>query len=49
RIFVHRILEGKGFHRIERDAPAIISLPTGQGVLVHPSASESSIPTVLEG
>jgi predicted PurR-regulated permease PerM len=49
RIFVHRVLEGKGFHRIERDAPAIISLPTGDGVLVHPSASESSIPALLEG
>ncbi len=49
RIFVHRILEGKGFHRIEKDAPAIISLPTGDGVLVHPSASEVSIPTLLEG
>ncbi len=49
RIFVHRVLERKGFHRIERDAPAIISLPTGDGVLVHPSASEVSIPTLLEG
>jgi predicted PurR-regulated permease PerM len=49
RIFVHRVLEGKGFHRIEKDAPAIISLPTGDGVLVHPSASEVSIPTLLEG
>jgi predicted PurR-regulated permease PerM len=49
RIFVHRILEGKGFHRIEKDAPAIISLPTGDGVLVHPSASEVNIPALLEG
>ncbi len=49
RIFVHRVLEGRGFHRIERDAPAIISLPTGEGVLVHPSASDVSIPTLLEG
>jgi predicted PurR-regulated permease PerM len=49
RIFVHRVLEGKGFHRIEKDAPAIISLPMGDGVLVHPSASEVSIPAVLEG
>jgi predicted PurR-regulated permease PerM len=49
RIFVHRILEGKGFHRIVKDAPAIISLPTGDGVLVHPSASEVSIPAFLEG
>lgn len=49
RIFVHRVLEGKGFHRIERDAPAVISLATGDGVLVHPSASEVSIPALLEG
>lgn len=49
RIFVHRILEGKGFHRIVKDAPVIISLPTGDGVLVHPSASEVSIPALLEG
>jgi predicted PurR-regulated permease PerM len=49
RIFVHRILEGKGFHRIVKDAPAIISLPTGDGVLVHPSASKTSIPALLEG
>jgi predicted PurR-regulated permease PerM len=49
RIFIHRVLEGKGFHRIERDAPALISLPTGDGVLVHPSASEVSVPAVLEG
>ncbi|MEE9133259.1 MAG: AI-2E family transporter [Gemmatimonadota bacterium] len=49
RIFVHRVLEGKGFHRIEKDAPAIISLTTGDGVLVHPSASEVSIPSLLEG
>lgn len=48
RIFVHRILERKGFHRIERDAPAIISLATGNGVLVHPSTSEVSIPALLE-
>ncbi len=49
RIFVHRILEGRGFHRIVKDAPAIISLPTGDGVLVHPSTSDVSIPALLEG
>jgi hypothetical protein len=49
RIFVHRVLEGKGFHRIEKDAPAVISIPMGDGVLVHPSASETSIPALLEG
>ncbi len=49
RIFVHRVLEGKGFHRIEKDAPAVISIPVGEGVLVHPSAGETSIPALLEG
>jgi hypothetical protein len=49
RIFVHRVLEGKGFHRIEKDAPTIISLPMGDGVLVHPSAGDVSIPALLEG
>lgn len=48
RIYVHRILEGKGFHRIEEDAPVVISLPTGDGVLVHPSAAELSVPALLE-
>ena len=48
RIYVHRILEGKGFHRIEEDAPVVISLPTGDGVLVHPSAAELSVPSLLE-
>ncbi|MEE8550808.1 MAG: AI-2E family transporter [Gemmatimonadota bacterium] len=48
RIYVHRILEGRGFHQIEEDAPVIISLPTGDGVLVHPSAAETSIPSLLE-
>ena len=49
RIYVHRVLEGKGFHRIEQDAPVIISVPTGEGVIVHPSAAEVSIPSLLEG
>lgn len=48
RIYVHRILEKKGFHRIEQDAPLVISLPTGDGVLVHPSTAETSIPSLLE-
>ncbi len=48
RVYVHRILEGKGFHRIEEDAPVVISLPTGDGVLVHPSAADLSVPTLLE-
>ena len=49
RIYVHHVLEGKGFHRIEEDSPAIIGLPAGDGVIVHPSAFEVSIPSLLEG
>lgn len=48
RIYVHRILEGKGFHRIEEDAPLVISVPVGDGVLVHPSAVRTSVPAFLE-
>ncbi|HEU4561059.1 MAG TPA: AI-2E family transporter [Longimicrobium sp.] len=45
RIYVHRLLEGKGFRRFVRDAPTEIRLP--EGVLrVDPVAS--SIPAILE-
>jgi hypothetical protein len=45
RIYVHRLLEGKGFRRFVRDAPAEIRLP--ESVLrVAPGAV--SIPAILE-
>ena len=45
RIYVHRLLEGKGFRRFVRDAPTEIRLP--HGVLrVDPAAV--SIPAILE-
>lgn len=45
RIYVHRLLEGKGFRRFVRDAPTEIRLP--EGVLrVDPAVV--SIPTILE-
>ena len=46
RIYVHRLLEGKGFRRFVRDAPTEIRLP--EGVLrVDPAVV--SIPAILEG
>jgi len=45
RIYVHRLLEGKGFRRFVRDAPTEIRLP--EGVLrVDPAVV--SIPAILE-
>ena len=48
RVYVHRILEGKGFRRAIRDRPIEIRLPEEGTVLVHPSALESSVPALLE-
>lgn len=47
RIYVHRVLEGKGFRRALRDQPVEIRLPT-DGVLVHPSVGEGTLPAMLE-
>ena len=45
RIYVHRLLEGKGFRRFVRDAPTEIRLPEG-AVRVDPGGI--SIPGILE-
>jgi predicted PurR-regulated permease PerM len=45
RIYVHRLLEGKGFRRFVRDAPTEIRLPEG-AVRVEPGSI--SIPAILE-
>ena len=45
RIYVHRLLEGKGFRRFVRDAPSEIRLPEG-ALRIDPGAV--SIPTLLE-
>ncbi len=45
RIYVHRLLEGKGFRRFVRDAPTEIRLPEG-AVRVDPG--RISIPAILE-
>ena len=48
RIYVHRVLEGKGFRRAVRDQPVEVRLADDVPVLVHPAARESSIPALLE-
>ncbi|MFO7259866.1 MAG: AI-2E family transporter [bacterium] len=49
RIYVHRVLEGKGFRRAVRDQPVEVRLPAGEDVIVHPEAQQATLPTVLEG
>ena len=48
RIYVHRVLEGKGFRRAVRDQPVEVRLASDVPVLVHPAARETSIPALLE-
>jgi predicted PurR-regulated permease PerM len=47
RIYVHRLLEGKGFRRFVRDAPAEVRVPEGVA-RVDARAAELSIPALLE-
>jgi predicted PurR-regulated permease PerM len=47
RVYIHRVLEGKGFRRSVRDQPVDVHLPA-EGVLVHPSVGERTVPTMLE-
>jgi predicted PurR-regulated permease PerM len=46
-LYLHRILEGKGFRRVIRDSPVEIPLPR-EGVLIHPIARGASLPNFLE-
>jgi predicted PurR-regulated permease PerM len=48
RVYVHRILEGRGFRRAVRDRPVEIRLPEDGGALVHPAGRERTIPSILE-
>lgn len=49
RVYVHRVLEGKGFRRALRDRPIELRLPDdGQSVLIHPKAYEQTLPSILE-
>lgn len=47
RIYVHRLLEGKGFRRFVRDAPAEVRIPDGTAQ-VDPRLASLSIPGLLE-
>ena len=47
RIYIHRLLEGRGFRRTVRDAPVEIRLPRG-AVLAPAGAEGISVPAVLE-
>lgn len=48
RVYVHRVLEGKGFRRAIRDRPVELRLPEDGAVLIHPGAFETTIPAMLE-
>lgn len=48
RVYVHRVLEGKGFRRAIRDRPVELRLPDDTAVLIHPAAFETTIPAMLE-
>ncbi|MBV9773225.1 MAG: AI-2E family transporter [Gemmatimonadetes bacterium] len=47
RVYIHRLLEGRGFRRFVRDTAVEIRLPDS-ALLVHPSAAGLSIPALLE-
>jgi predicted PurR-regulated permease PerM len=49
RIYIHRVLEGKGFRKAVRDQPVEVRVPDDAHVLIHPAAFERSIPSILEG
>ncbi len=48
RVYVYHILEGRAHRRAVRDRPVEVRLPGEGGVLVHPSAEEDSVPSLLE-
>jgi predicted PurR-regulated permease PerM len=48
RIYVHRMLEGKGFRRAVRDQPVSLRLLPDIPVLVNAAAYQTSIPGLLE-
>lgn len=48
RIYVHRMLEGKGFRRAVRDQPVQLRLLPDIPVRVSPVGQETSIPSLLE-
>lgn len=49
RIYIQRMLEGRGFRRAVRDQAVHVQLPDDRSVLTHPATFERSVPAVLEG
>lgn len=47
RVYVHRLLEGKGFRRAVRDQPVDVRLPS-DGVLANAEGATASVPALLE-
>jgi predicted PurR-regulated permease PerM len=48
RVYVYRVLEGRGFRSSIRDQPIDVRLPGDDAVLVHPRALDRTIPSLLE-
>jgi predicted PurR-regulated permease PerM len=48
RVYVQRMLEGKGFRKTVRDQPIELRFADNDTVLVHPASRETSIPAMLE-
>ncbi len=48
RIYIHRVLEGRGFRRAVRDQPVDVRIPADVAVLAHPAAHDESIAAMLE-
>jgi len=48
RIYVHRMLEGKGFRRAVRDQPVQLKVLPDIPVLISTAGAETSIPSLLE-
>jgi predicted PurR-regulated permease PerM len=48
RVYIHRIIEGRGHRRAVRDRPVELKLPGEDTVAVHPGAWEDTVPSMLE-
>jgi predicted PurR-regulated permease PerM len=48
RVYVYRVIEGRSHRRAVRDRPIEVRLPGEDAVMVHPSAWEDTVPSLLE-
>ena len=48
RIYIRRLLEGKGFRRAIRDQPIEIRIGRSPDVLLHPAGAQTTVPAMLE-